>query len=248
MKNFLKAIFFSAAVLGVAACNKTLDPLSPGSTDGKYAIGTKELVPLAIGNAWTYNVVLYDTVSGAERTHYSYVLSVVDTITTDTSSIPLSANAKKGLVRDALRWYLLQGELGARMCWQVDSLENLCMRKNDDARFFEQTAFNFRAAVGDTTTGRYVGTDTSRWASGDIVITRPDSVRTVLASKIDSLRTTIGSAPYFKYAQFYVVRKEFTNYYFKPGFWLIMMEKFQRKADGTIVRVRRDELGAYYFH
>jgi hypothetical protein len=248
MKNIVTATLFLAAVLLLSACTKTLDPLSPGSTDGKYAIGTKELVPLAIGNAWTYNVVLYDTVSGAERTYYSYVLTVVDTITADTSKIPLSSAARKGLVRDALRWYLLQGELGATMCWQVDTLENLCMRKNDDTRFFDQTAFNFRAAVGDTTPARSIGADTSRWASGDIVVTRPDSVRTTLAARIDTLRTTLGSAPYFKYTQFYVGRTEFTNYYFKPGFGLIMTEKFRRKADGTVVRVRRDELGSYYFH
>ncbi len=248
MKNFLAVILVLGAACVNGACNKTLDPLSPGSMDGKYAIGTKELVPLALGNTWTYAVVLYDSVSGAERTHYSYILSVVDTVTADTGSIPLSAGAKKGLVRDALRWYLLQGELGTRMCWQVDSVENLCMRKYDDTRFFEQTSFNFRAAAGDTTAARYVGADTSRWAPGDVVITRPDSVRTALALKSDTLRTTLGSAPYFKYVQFYTARTECTNYYFKPGFGLIMTEKFQRRTDGTLVRIRRDELVSYYFH
>ena len=247
MKNLLIAILFLLAVLLIAACNKNLDPLSPGSMDGQYALGIKALVPLAVGTVWNYNVVLYDTSAGAERVRYSYTLSVVDTATADTSKILLPSSVKKSLTRDALRWYVIQGELGVRMCWQVDSIENLRIRKFDDARFSEQTAFNFRALVGDTAQSRFIGADTSMWASGDNVITSADSVKTTPVTKIDTLRTTLGSAPYFCYKQFYVVRTDFTNYYFKPGFGLILMERFQRRQDGTMVCVRRDELASYYF-
>ncbi|MCX6136402.1 MAG: hypothetical protein NTV54_02775 [Ignavibacteriales bacterium] len=247
MKNSLIAGLFTLTVILFAACNKNLDPLSPGSADGQYALGIKALVPLVVGNVWTYNVVLYDTSSGAERARYSYTLSVVDTVTVDTTKISLPSSTKKSLTRDALRWYVLQGELGVRMCWQVDSVENLRIRKNDDARFSEQVAFNFRASVGDTTPARYIGADTSLWMSGDNVITGADSVKTTLTSKIDTLRTTLGSAPYFRYRQIYATRTDFTNYYFKPGFGLILMEKFQRKQNGAIVHVRRDELASYYF-
>jgi len=247
MKNVtIACLVFSAALLS-AGCGKTLDPLSSGSTDGQYALGTKALVPFALGNTWTYAVVLYDSVSGSERMRYTYTLTVVDTVTADTGRIPLSGPAKRGLTRESLRWYLLEGELGARTCWQVDSVENLCIRRDDDSRFFEQRVFNFRAALGDSTPARYIGPDTSMWASGENVVTRADSSRTTLVAKTDTLRTTLGSAPYFKYRQSFLARTEFTTYYFKPGFGLVLTETYRLRQNGTTVRIRRDELVSYYF-
>jgi hypothetical protein len=247
-KICIAGVLLSAALL-FSACTENLDPLTPGSADGQYSLGVKALVPLAVGNQWNYAVVLYDT-TGAERTRYTYTLSVVDTVTADTSLIPLIPpnTTRKNLKREALVWYLLQGEMGARTCWQVDSVENLTVRQANDARFYEQTAFNFRASLGDVTPARYVGADTTVWGSGDKIITRPDSVLSTLVSKgVDSLRTTLGSAPYFAYKQSYVTRTEYTNYYFKPGFGLFLVEKFQQTPGGKIVRVRRDELVSYYF-
>jgi hypothetical protein len=244
----MKYIFFLIAML-IAGCSENQDPLAPGSMDGQYSIGTKGLVPLNIGNRWTYSVVLYDT-TGIERKRYTYTLSVKDTISADTGKIPLVSPSidRKSIKREALVWYLLQGESGVTTCWQVDTLENLRIRKSDDTRFYEQTAFNFRAAVGDTTFARYIGGDTMVWASGDIIYTTADSVRSSLVSKgVDTLRTTLGSAPYFYYRESYKVRTDYTNYYFKPGFGLLLIEKYQRTAGGTTVRVRRDELVSYYF-
>ena len=247
MKN--KA-FLSLPVIVVivfAACTENLDPLSPGSTDGEYALGMKTLVPLAVGNAWTYNVTVFDT-SGAQRNQFAYTLSVRDTVTADTSKIPMSSAGRRSLTRGALVWYLLRGESGVTTCWQVDSLENLRIRKSDDSRFFEQTAFNFRAIIGDVTSTRYIGKDTVVWASGDRFIYSADSVRTALVSKgADTLRTTLGSAPYFQYREYYTARTDHTDYYFKPGFGLFLVEKFQRTTGGRMVRVRRDELTSYYF-
>ena len=247
MKN--KLIFglcFLAAIL-IGSCAENLDPLSPGSTNGEYALGIKALVPLAVGNSWTYNVIVYDT-SGAQRNQFSYTLSVKDTITADTSKIPLSSAGRKALTRGALVWYLLQGEMGATTCWQSDSLENLRIRKSDDTRFFEQSAFDFRASIGDVTPSRYIGKDTVVWASGDRFIYNADSVKSTLVSKgADTLRTTLGSAPYFQYRESYSSRTDYANYYFKPGFGLFLVEKFQRTPGGKTVRVRRDELTSYYF-
>jgi hypothetical protein len=71
----------------------------------------------------------------------------------------------------------------------------------------------------------------------------------VLASKgNDSLRTTLGSAPYFQYTQSYVKRTDYTKYYFKPGFGLFLIEKYQKTPGGRMIRVRRDELVSYYLH
>lgn len=249
MKNLkILSLILLAGVL-FAACSDTLEPLSPGSTDGNYALGIKALMPLAVGNRWTYAVAVYDT-TGAAKAHYVFTLSVVDTISADTSKIPLVPpnTNRMSMKRESLVWYLLRGEMGVTTCWQVDSLENLLVRKSDDTRFFEQTPFNFRAAIGDVSPARKVGPDTSTWASGDVIITGADSVRTSLVSKgIDTLRTTLGSAPYFQYRQTYAVGSGYTDYYFKPGFGLILVEKFVRKADGTMVRVRRDEMASYYF-
>ncbi len=250
MKNVLITLLLLSASLLIPACTENLDPLTPGSTNGRYSVGTKSLVPLAVGNRWNYAVILYDT-TGAEKTRYTYTLSVLDTVTADTSLIPLVPpnTNRKNINRDALVWYLIQGEMGARMCWQVDSVENLCMRSANDTRFFEQTAFNFRASVGDANPARYVGADTSIWASGDRIITIADSVKTVFASKgNDSVRTTLGSAPYFQYTQSYVKRTDYTNYYFKPGFGLFLIEKYQRTAGGRWIRVRRDELVSYFLN
>jgi len=247
MKNtvILSLILSTAMVFG--SCSENLDPLSPGSTNGEYALGIKALVPLAVGNSWTYNVTVYDT-SGAQRNQYSYTLSVRDTVTADTSKIPLSSAGRKSLSRNALVWYLLQGESGMTTCWQVDSLEVLRVRKSDDTRFFEQSAFNSRASIGDVTPMRYIGKDTVVWASGDRFIYDADSVRSTLTSKgADTLRTTLGSAPYFQYKESYAVRAEYTSYYFKPGFGLFLVEKFQQTPGGTMVRVRRDEMTSYYF-
>ena len=108
MKNVKTAVPFLLAALLVTACSKDLYPLSSGSLDGQYASGIKALVPLAEGNTWTYNVVLYDTSSGSERLRYSYSLSVVDTVTADTSMISMASSAKKRLTRDALRWFVLR--------------------------------------------------------------------------------------------------------------------------------------------
>lgn len=249
MKKILITGILLAAALFCSACSDTLDPLAPGSTNGRYSLGVKALVPLAVGNQWTYNVVLFDT-TGAERTRYAYTVSVVDTITADTSLIPLlgTNTNRKNLKREALVWYLLRGEMGARTCWQVDSVEILRVRSANDTRFFEQSAFNFRATLGDATAKRYVGADTTLWASGDRIITRPDSVFSTLVSKgVDTLRTTLGSAPYFSYTESYALRSDYTTYYFKPGFGLFLVEKFQRTAGGKFVKVRRDELSSYYF-
>jgi hypothetical protein len=247
MKNTVIVNLFVLAIILFASCAENLDPLSPGSTNGEYALGIKALVPLAVGNAWTYNVTVYDT-SGAQRSQYSYTLSVRDTVRADTGKIPLSSAARKSLTGGALVWYLLQGESGVTTCWQVDSLENLRIRKSDDTRFFEQSAFNFRASIGDVTPSRYVGNDTVLWASGDRFIYSADSVKSTLVSKgADTLRTTLGSAPYFQYREFYAARTDYSHYYFKPGFGLFLIEKFQRTPGGKTVRVRRDELVSYYF-
>jgi hypothetical protein len=247
MKNKAFLSLFVLVVILIAACTENLDPLSPGSTNGEYALGIKALVPLAVGNSWTYGVTVYDT-SGAEKSRFSYTLGVRDTVTADTSKIPLSSAGRKSLTRNALVWYLLQGESGTTTCWQVDSLENLRIRKSDDSRFFQQSAFNFRATIGDATPPRYIGQDTVTWASGDRFIYAADSVRSVLVSKgADTLRTTLGSAPYFQYREYYSLRTDYTNYYFKPGFGLFLIEKYQRTPGGKTVRVRRDELTAYYF-
>jgi hypothetical protein len=246
MKNITILILILLASILLGACNENLDPLSPGSLDGNYAIGIKALVPLAVGNQWTYNVSIYDT-SGAEKTRYTYTLSVVDTVTADTNKIPLPSANKKSLSRAALIWYLFQGEMGVTTCWQVDTLENLCIRSSDDTRFLEQTAFNFRASVHDTTMPKPTRADISIWASVDTAITK-DSVKAELESKgVDTLRTTLGSAPYFQYRQLYAKRVYYTDYYFKPGFGLVFIERFQRKSNGTMVCIRRDQLSSYYF-
>lgn len=243
--NVIFSLLLVAVLLG--SCAENLDPLSPGSMNGEYALGIKALVPLAIGNAWTYGATVYD-LSGTKRSQFTYTLAVTDTVTADTSKIPLSSAGRKSLTRSALVWYLLQGESGARTCWQVDSLENLRIRKADDTRFFEQSAFDFRALIGDVTPARFIGKDTVTWASGDRFIYDADSVRSTLISKgADTLRTTLGSAPYFVYRQHYATRAEYTNYYFKPGFGLVLIETFQKAPGGTMVRVRRDELTSYYF-
>ena len=247
MKN---TVLLSAVLLAVVlfdSCSENLDPLSPGSTNGEFALGLKALVPLAVGNSWTYNVTTYDS-AGTQRTQFSYTLTVQDTVTADTSKIPLSSAGRKALTRGALVWYRLAGESGTTTCWQVDSLENLRIRKSDDTRFLEQSAFNFRAAIGDVSPLRYVGKDTIVWASGDRFIYNADSVKSTLMSKgADTLRTTLGSAPYFQYKESYALRADYTNYYFKPGFGLFLVERFQRTPGGKTVRVRRDELTAYYF-
>jgi hypothetical protein len=250
MKNGMILSLFVLTALLPAGCAENFDPLSPGSTDGQYAMGMKSLVPLAVGNSWTYRVQLYDTSSGAAKAQYSYTLIVIDTVTTDTSLVPLvpPGTDRKALKREALIWYLLQGESGVTTCWQVDSVENLRTRKSDDTRFYEQSAFSFRASPGDATPLRYIGKDTTLWASGDRFIHDADSVKSTLVSKgVDTLRTTLGSAPWFKYRQSYVVRTGYTDFYFKPGFGLFLVEQYQQNASGTMVRVRRDELASYYF-
>jgi hypothetical protein len=108
MKNTAFYSLFILTIILFASCAENLDPLSPGSTDGEYALGLKALVPLAVGNTWTYNVTLYDT-SGAQRNQYTYSLSVRDTVTADTSKIPLPSAGRKSLTRGALVWYLLPG-------------------------------------------------------------------------------------------------------------------------------------------
>jgi len=247
MKNTVLLSLVLLTVILFGSCAENLDPLSPGSMNGEYALGLKSLVPLAVGNSWTYKVVVYDT-TGAQRNTFTYTVSVRDTVTADTSKIPLSSAARRSLTRGALVWYLLQGESGATTCWQVDSLENLRIRKSDDSRFFEQSAFNFRALIGDVTPLRYVGKDTVVWASGDRFVYNADSVKSTLVSKgADTLRTTLGSAPYFQYRESYAQRADYTNYYFKPGFGLFLVEKYQRTPGGKTVRVRRDELTSYYF-
>jgi len=246
MKNVMILGLLFMAVLFLAACTENLNPLAPGSTDGQYAMGMKALVPLAIGNIWNYNVVLFDT-SGAERTRYSYVLSVIDTVKADTSKIPLSNTTKQSVNQGAFRWYLLQGEMGVRSYWQVDTLENLRIRKTDDTLFLQQSAFDFRASVGTVTTPRSIGVDTILWASGDTIISVADFVQSALLSKgVDTLRTTLGSGPYFKYGELYPARQDSINYYFKPGFGLVYKEQFHR-VNGRMVRIRRDELVSYYF-
>jgi hypothetical protein len=243
-----KLTWSSILLTGVllSACTENLDPLSPGSIDGEYVIGMKALVPLAVGNQWTYDVFVYDT-SGVEKTHYTYSLNVVDTVSADTGKIPISSANKKGLNRAALIWYLFQGEMGVKTCWQVDTLENLCIRSSDDTRFFEQSSFNFRASVHDTSTAKPTSADISIWSTIDTAIAK-DTVRTILVSKGgDTLRTTLGSAPYFQYRQIYAKRTYYTDYYFKPGFGLVMIERYQRKANGIPVCVRRDKLNSYFF-
>ena len=247
MTNKLIFGLFILAVVVLASCSENLDPLSPGSTNGEFALGLKALVPLAVGNSWTYNVTTYDS-AGTQRTQFSYTLTVQDTVTADTSKIPLSSAGRKALTRGALVWYRLAGESGTTTCWQVDSLENLRIRKSDDTRFLEQSAFNFRAAIADVSPLRYVGKDTIVWASGDRFIYNADSVKSTLMSKgADTLRTTLGSAPYFQYKESYALRADYANYYFKPGFGLFLVERFQRTPGGKTVRVRRDELTSYYF-
>lgn len=249
MKNLTTLSLMLLAGFLLGACSENLDPLSPGTTVGKYSIGMKTLVPLAIGNQWTYSVALYDT-AGTERTRYTYSLVVIDSVSADTSLIPLipPSTNRKGLTRAALVWFRVQGELGAMRCWQVDTLENLRIRKADDSRFYQQTAFDFRATIGSATPTRYIGADTVLWTSGDTVMTAADSVRSTLMSKgVDTLRTTLGSAPYFKYRESYVTRTDYTDYYFKPGFGLILIERFQRKPDGSMVCIRRDKLASYFF-
>jgi hypothetical protein len=246
MKNIMKLIVILLAGILLGACTENLDPLSQGSTDGNYAIGEKSLIPLTVGNQWTYSAFIYDT-TGAEKTRYDYTLNVVDTITADTNKIPISSASKKNLSRAALIWYLIQGEMGATTCWQVDTLENLRIRSSNDTRFLEQTAFNFRASVHDTTAAKPTSADISIWSSVDTSITK-DSVKTILISKgVDTLRTTLGSAPYFQYRQLYAKRTYYTDYSFKPGFGLIMIERYQRKGNGTMVCIRRDKLNSYYF-
>jgi len=249
MKNHLTHSLLLVMIVAFSACTENLDPLSPGSTDGQYALGIKALVPLAVGNSWTYGVTLYDT-AGAERKQYSYTLSVKDTITADTSRIPLvpPRTNRLSLSRLALVWYLIEGESGITSCWQIDSLENLRIRKSDDARFYEQSAFNFRSFLGDVTPARYIGKDTITWASGDRFIYNADSVRSTLISKgIDTLRTTLGSAPYFMYREFYTGRTDYIHYTFKPGFGLLLKEYYQRTSGGRTVRVRCDKLSSYHF-
>ena len=249
MKNRMIFTVIGAAVLMMNACTDQLDPISPGTLKGKYALGVKALIPLAVGNSWTYSVVLYDT-AGAVRTRYNYTMTVKDTITADTSQIPLISPSvdRKSIKREALIWYLLEGESGVRTCWQVDTLENVRVRSSDDSRFYEQSAFNFRAAVGDSTVRRFKGIDTAYWASGDIVITPADSLRSRLISTGgDTVRTTLGSTSYFHYRESYDVRTDYTDYYFKPGFGLVARETFRRTAGGTMVRIRRDELVSYMF-
>jgi hypothetical protein len=236
-----------AAVVLLASCTENLDPLSPGSMNGEYALGMKSLMPLSVGNSWTYNATVFDT-AGVQRSQFTYTVSVKDTVTADSSKIPLSSAARKSLTRGALVWYLLQGEAGATTCWQVDSVENLRVRKADDTRFLEQSAFNFRASIGDVTPLRYIGKDTVIWASGDRFVYNADSVKSALISKgADTLRTTLGSAPYFQYRETYALRAEYTDYFFKPGFGLCLIERFQRTPGGKMVRIRRDELATYYF-
>jgi hypothetical protein len=201
MKNLAALSLILVTGILLSACTEDLDPLAPGTTDGKYALGIKALMPLAVGNRWTYSVVVNDT-SGIEKARYTYDLSVLDTVTADTGKIPLvpPSTNRKGLSREALAWYLLQGESGATTCWQVDTVENLRFRKSDDTRFYEQVAFNFRAAIGDVSSPRYIGPDTTTWGSGDVIITAADTVRTALVSRGgDTLRTTLGSAPWFQY-------------------------------------------------
>jgi hypothetical protein len=247
MKNTALLPLLLLVILLLASCEENLDPLSPGSIEGEYSLGIKAPVPLVVGNVWTYNAKVYDT-TGAQRSQYTYSLGVRDTVTADTSKIPLSASARKSLTRAALVWFLVQGESGATTCWQVDSLENLRIRKSDDTRFLEQSAFNFRSSIGDVTPPRYIGRDTIVWASGDRFVYAADSVKSTLVSKgADTLRTTLGSAPWFQYRESYSLRPDYTDYYFKPGFGLFLIEKYQRTPGGKMVRVRRDELASYYF-
>jgi hypothetical protein len=249
MKNIttLGLILLTGLLLG--ACAENLDPLSPGTTVGRYSIGMKTLVPLSIGNQWVYSAVVFDT-AGTERSRFTYSMAVIDSVTADTSLIPLvpPSTTRKGLTRSALVWYRVQGELGTVTCWQVDTLENLRIRKGDDTRFYEQTAFDFRATIGAATPTGFIGADTAFWTSGDTLITAADSVRSTLMSKgADTLRTTLGSAPYFTYRVSYVTRSDYTDYSFKPGFGLIQVARYERTPGGTMVCVRRDRLVSYFF-
>jgi hypothetical protein len=254
MKNVYLVSLFLLAIVLLAACTQNLDPLSPGVTDGQYALGMKSLVPLALGNTWVYNVVLYDTTTGAPKPPYMYTLSVIDdTVKVDTNKIPIvSPHTNRVYLYSgtkSLKWYRLQGEMGAITCWQIDGLDNLCVRKTGDTLYLQQTVFNFQADTNAMTASTYIGADTVLWASGDIIVTGQDSVKSqrLKNTKTDTLRTTLGSAPFYKYRLLYSTRKDSINYYFKPGFGIVAYEKFQRKLDGTMVRVRRDELASYYF-
>jgi hypothetical protein len=250
MKKFIVVSAFAMAIGLFSACSHDLDPLSPSSMNGQYALGIKGLVPFAVGNTWNYNVVLYDT-TGAEKTRYSYALNVLDTVKADTNRIPIVApNTNRIYLNkdpNSLKWYRLQGEMGRITHWQVDGLENLRIRKSDDTLYFQQMVFDYRASVGARTGTSYVDADTLVWWSGDVVVTNPDSVKSQLVAMADTLRTTLGSAPYYKYWQSFSLRTDSITYYFKPGFGLVLYEKFQRRSDGTMVCVRRDELNSYYF-
>jgi hypothetical protein len=131
----------------------------------------------------------------------------------------------------------------------ADSQDNLRIRKVYDTLYLQQTVFDFRADTNAVTPSTYIGADTVLWVSGDIIISSTDSVRSkrIANTKTDTLRTTLGSAPFYKYSLSYSVRKDSINYYFKPGFGIVVYEKFQRLANGTMMRVRRDELAKYYF-
>ncbi|GEM_PF-1212616 len=250
MKKFIIAIAFCGTVVLFPSCSRDLDPVSPASMNGQYALGIKALVPFAIGNTWIYDVVVYDT-TGGERARYSYSLSVIDTVHADTNRIPiLPPNTTRAYLNkdpNSLKWYRLQGEMGKITYWQIDGLENLRIRKNDDTLYFQQMVFDYRASVGSSTATSFLGADTAYWGSGDVVVMAPDSVRSQLVAKADTVRTTLGSAPYYKYWQSFSLRSDSINYYFKPGFGLILYEQFQRRADGTMVCVRRDKLDSYYF-
>jgi hypothetical protein len=79
-------------------------------------------------------------------------------------------------------------------------------------------------------------------------VTEADSVRSTLVSRaVDTLRTTLGSAPYYVYRESYVRRTDVAYYYYKPGFGLFLIERFVQRSDGTMVLIRRDELVSYYF-
>jgi hypothetical protein len=241
----VRSVVVIASVL-LFSCTESLDPLSPGSGAGEYALGVKGLIPLVIGNHWTYNAAVYDT-SGMEISRSVYTVTVADTAFADTSIIPLPSSQKLSSKRSAFVWYVLRGEGGSVMLWQADTLENLRIRTANDAKFLEQTSFEFRASVNDTSASRSTGTDINVWGIVDTLISN-DVVRTVLVSKgTDSLRTTLGSAQYFHYRQLYTRRPHYTDYFFKPGFGLMMLERYARKQDGTPVCVRRDQLVSYYF-
>ncbi len=231
-------------VVMTMACSDRIDPLAPGSLTGDFAVGIKGLVPIAIGNRWTYLVTTYDT-TGAETRRYSYTMVVTDTVTADTSRIPLRGGVRQSMTPTALRWFSFRGDGGATTLWQVDTVEQLRFRPADDSRFYEQTAFNFRAAVHDTSAAVFVRSEMTIWESSDTATTA-DSVRTVLTEKADSLRTTLGSAPVFRYRQRYDARSVFTEFAFKPGFGLVLVERFAVLPGGGTVCVRRDQVTSYF--